>query len=492
MIRRPVAALAVALLGVVGLGPVAHADQLGVDDPTNDVVRYESGTPVSEPRVDITRLDIDHQARSLEVAVTVAQLTPLSDPAWRSGMSLYVVLQDPDAEPGSFNGFRVWELVPDGSGGASGQLLSLTDSGITACETSASVDEALRQYVLSADVSCLSGVPRALRFGASMTFDDNVNDDDYDSPSDVAPDDDLTAAVASSGSPFVHRIAGQDRIATAIALSADRFDGGQAASAILASAATFPDAIAGGPLAVARGGPLLLTPTDHLDPRVASELERTLPPGSDVLVLGGSGAISEDVVSAVRDLGLHPRRIAGANRFETAVAIADEIGDHELVAIADGRSFREALVAGAAAAARGGVVVLTDGTTLPGATDDYLAHDPTRHVAMGAAAVAAPGAERITAASVPELSQKVLDRLLPDVGMIAIASDATFADALAGAAHLAPLRGGLLLTDGAQLSAPVADELRARSDGLREIAIYGGTAAVSAAVEDAIVAASGG
>jgi putative cell wall-binding protein len=386
----------------------------------------------------------------------------------------------------------VWELVADGSGGASGQLLSLSNDGITACETSASADEALRQYVLRADVSCLSGVPRALRFGASLAYDENINDDDYDTPSDQAPDDDLTDAVASSGSPFVHRIAGQDRVATAIALSTDSFDGGQAESAVLASAATYPDAIAGGPLAVARGGPLLLTPIDHLDPRVASELERSLAPGSDVLVLGGSGAISEDVVSSVRDLGFHPQRIAGANRFETAVAIADEIGDHTLVAIADGRSFREALVAGAAAAARGGVVVLTDGGTLPGPTDDFLAHDPTRHVAIGTAATAAPGAERITAGSVAELSQKVLDRLLPDVGMIAIASDATFADALAGAPHLASLGGGLLLTDGAQLSTPVADELRARSDGLREIAIYGGTAAVSAGVEDAIVTASGG
>ena len=168
------------------------------------------------------------------------------------------------------------------------------------------------------------------------------------------------------------------------------------------------------------------------------------------------------------------------------MAIADELGEHALVLIADGRSFREGLIAGAAAASLGGVVVLSDGAALPKATDDFLANDATRHVAIGRAAQAAPGAERVVATSTAELSQKVLDRLLPDVSMVAVAGQGAFADALAGAPHVAALGGGLLLTDPTSLSPETASELDQRKDDLREVILYGGTAAISGSVEQSI------
>src|SRR5690242_17551229 len=67
----------------------------------------------------------------------------------------------------------------------------------------------------------------------------------------------------------VQRVAGPTRIGTAIATSQDEFaTGGSARAVVLARADNFPDALAGGPLAAAKGGPLLLTPSNALDPTV--------------------------------------------------------------------------------------------------------------------------------------------------------------------------------------------------------------------------------
>lgn len=486
MRKQRLIASIVILLATAVLAPPVGADTLMVDDPSGDVAKLDSGATVQEPRADITAVDVDNQARSLEIKVTVAQFIPLDDPAWNGQIVLTVGLNDHAGRGGVPEFF--WSFLPDGGGGATGDLSSFSDSGFFDCTTDARADEAARQYILAAGPDCLTRVPRMLSAQATISFDPHPEEFDFSNVVvDAAPDDGFSDLVSTGATALVSRVAGNDRIETAIAIS-QRFDDGTASGAVLASSVSSPDAIAGGPLAVAHGGPLLLTGGDGLDPRVEAELARVLPAGSDVYLLGGTGVLDKQVFLDVSRAGFHPRRLAGSNRFETAVAVADSL-PHNIVFIADGMGFREALIAAAAAASLGGVVVLTDGTMLPAATDDFLAHDPSRHLAIGRASIAAPGAERITAPSVAALAVKVIDRLLPDVHIVGIASEGTYADALAGVPQLAALGGGLLLTDPATLSGPIADELGQRSTDLREVLLYGGTGAISAAVEDQVTAA---
>jgi hypothetical protein len=489
-VKRLVAIIVVlgALLSNVG---AASADEVVIADPVGDVATAESETPASEPRVDITSVNVRHEARDLQVDVTVSQFVPLDDPLWQENLFLAVIIVgESDDEEDFFESFHLWYFVPDGDGGATGSLESIFSDDFTSCQTSASADEATKTYTLLAGRECLRTVPRSIRLGSFLQYDDDISDDDYDTPYDAAPDDDYSDPIRSSGEPVVTRLAGPNRIETAIALSEDLYEQGEAPAAVLASSDDFPDAIAGGPLAASAGGPLLLTGGDELDARVAAELERAVEPGAEVFLLGGTAVLGDEVIGDLREAGFRPKRLAGANRFETAVAVADEMGEHEISMVADGRSFQEALIAGGAAAALHGVVVLTDGDQLPPSTRDFLAHDPHRHVAIGTAASAsAPGAEQITAGGFAELSQKVLDRLQPSVRTISVAGAGTFADALAGAPHLAALGGGLLLTDGTELSAPVRDELSQRAADLREVVLYGGTASLSEAVADAVRAA---
>lgn len=483
--RRYLLAAVVVATSILGSVP-AGADDATLDDPAGDVATAETGAPSAERRVDITEVFVQHEVDLLEITVTPAQFTPLDDPVWSSGqLGLQVTLVDPTSSD-PFGGVWIWSLVPGGDGEASGLLTSFET--FTDCTTDARADATTGTYALSAGPACLRGVARSLGVGTVMAFDPNLDDDDFDTPIDLAPEE-LSAPIGATGVAEIVRLAGRDRIETAIALSVDRFTDGAAGAAVLASSADHPDAIAGGPLAARNAAPLLLTGGTALDPRVADELARAVEPGAVVYLLGGTGVLGEPVAAQVRSLGLRPKRLAGSNRFETAIAIADEIGEHAITMIADGRSVTDGLIAGAAAASLGGVVVLSDGTSLPAATDEFLASDATRHVAIGVAADPARGAERIVAGSAPELSQKVLDRLLPGADLIAVAGTGTFADALAGAPHVAALGGGLLLTDSNVLAPAVRAELTQRKDDMRELLLFGGTASISQPVADAIATA---
>src|SRR5439155_16258885 len=185
------------------------------------------------------------------------------------------------------------------------------------------------------------------------------------------------------------RLAGNDRIDTAIAISQDSFPnsansaGVQAAATgasavVLARSDLFPDALAGTPLACAQNAPLLITPAAALDPRVAAELQRVLASGRTVYLLGGTNALSAAVEASVRALGYGTVRYAGPDRYGTAVRIAlAGLGSPATALVATGINFPDALAGGAAGCKTHGAVLLTAGSAMPGVTADYLAaHHP--------------------------------------------------------------------------------------------------------------------
>ncbi|NIA24092.1 MAG: hypothetical protein GWP04_00830 [Gammaproteobacteria bacterium] len=106
----------------------------------------------------------------------------------------------------------------------------------------------------------------------------------------VSPD--VEAALASYTSGSVQRLAGGDRYATGAAISASFFDPGVSV-VYVATAASFPDALAGGAAAAFDGSPVLLVSPTSVPSATATEIVR-LAPGR-VVVLGGTGAVSEAV-----------------------------------------------------------------------------------------------------------------------------------------------------------------------------------------------------
>lgn len=179
------------------------------------------------------------------------------------------------------------------------------------------------------------------------------------------------------------------RANSAIQVSRARFDADEARHAILSRNDRFPDSLAGAPLTA--DGPLLMTSPSGLYSAVRDELQRVLPPGATVYLLGGEVALSDRVERAVRNAGLTPRRLAGATRVDTALVVANQVrrlyGDNGTVAIArssgvasdpDGPTgWVDSVTGGAWAAKRHVPVLISPSDRLPTNVRRWLAADGT-------------------------------------------------------------------------------------------------------------------
>ena len=301
--------------------------------------------------------------------------------------------------------------------------------------------------------------------------------------------------------PTVTRLAGADRITTAIAVADAAYGTGKtkAAVAVLSRDDNFADALAGNALAAQKKGPLLLTGSGALDPRVAAALKADVAPGGTVYVLGGLSALSQQVENGVKGLGFTVTRLAGADRFDTAVQIAGQISAHpHTVLVATGLNAPDALAAGAAAATdpNGGVVLLSSDRVLPPETKNYLAGvDPTKTAVYG---VGAQGSDALK--TIPGFTHVVEFRgttrydtaakiagnttLFPAPTTVGLAKGTFWADALSGGAFLGVLHAPLLLTDPTQDGIPGEEQpwLSQHAGRIAAVDVFGGTAAVADSV----------
>jgi putative cell wall-binding protein len=295
------------------------------------------------------------------------------------------------------------------------------------------------------------------------------------------------------------RVAGPDRIATAVAASRALFpEGASATGAVLARADDFADALAGAPLAARAGGPVLLTARDRLSGATAEELRRAVRPGSTVWLLGGPGALSSAVGDAVAAAGFVPRRLAGPDRYATAAAVAGELGATEAVLVVSGQSFPDALAASAPAVAEGWPVLLATRDALPPATRDALGGADRAVIVGGEAAVGPAVAAALTEAGLAVQRLAGTDRydtavvvaraLLPGARRLVLASGASFPDALAGGRLAGESRSPVVLVPARNPDLGRAAAVAAL--GADTLTVMGGTEALDDNVVAAVRAAA--
>ncbi|MHB8463778.1 MAG: cell wall-binding repeat-containing protein [Acidimicrobiales bacterium] len=286
------------------------------------------------------------------------------------------------------------------------------------------------------------------------------------------------------------RISGPDRLATAIAASGATFASAghedparlPTSDVVLVDADAYPDALVGTPLAASRRAPLLLTHTATLAPEVMAEIQRVLgPPDSsvEVTIVGGTFAVSAAVESAITAAGYQVKRIAGGDRFETAVDVAKAVGPL-IVFEATGTNFPDGVAAGAAAASVHGAVLLTNGSTQATATATYLQANPSLVFAVGGAAAAAdPSATSIVGSDRYDTAAKLARAVFTTPAAVGVATGSSFADALSGGARAAEYGAPLLLTDPSTLSPPTATYLQTNAKWIDTADVFGGTLAIS-------------
>jgi hypothetical protein len=320
-------------------------------------------------------------------------------------------------------------------------------------------------------------------------------------------------AEGAAGQAQITRIAGADRLDTAVQISKKQWlpvdpkgSWGQAESAVIATSGNFPDALAGVPLAAYKRGPLLLTePGAGLYGPANDEINRIVPKNHTIFILGGYAAVPSSVDQKLINEGYKVQRFAGQTRFDTALQVAKfGLGDPKDVVVATGRDFPDALSAGPLAAgprstetageqAVPAAIILTDGPNFfDPSTSAYVqgklgTSNCKAVTAVGGAAVHAlsdlAGGQchnELAGADRYETSSKVMQEF--SLGyMVGVASGSTFADALTGAAYLANVQQPLLLTDPNGLPDSVGAWFNGmdKANGIAFIDVFGGKKAIS-------------
>lgn len=297
------------------------------------------------------------------------------------------------------------------------------------------------------------------------------------------------------------RTAGATRYETAIEASRRAYPDG-ADNVVIATGTNWPDALGGSALAGAVSGPLLLVDSAAISDAVMAEIRRL--GAHHAYILGGTGAVSEAVeAELIAELGDgNVERIAGADRYATASAVADKVleltwtssGGHAFVAT--GGNYPDALAGSPIAAANRWPILLAHPVTgdvdVPEAIDYAVILGGTGAVSAATEAglkaeLGEANVERAGGLSRYETASLVAEFGVEHAGMfwdgVGLATGESFPDALSGGAMLGVFDTVLLLTPTNSLSPVAATVLTAKKQSLDEVNIIGGTGAVAPAVE---------
>ena len=310
----------------------------------------------------------------------------------------------------------------------------------------------------------------------------------------------------------LRRVAGDNRYQTSADIAAEF---GDSTSAILASGESgrFADALSANFLAGVQGGPVLLT-TRAATPQVI--LDALEDAGvTDITLVGGTDVISLAQEMALEADGYTVTRLGGVDRFATSQLVIDAaddvVGDISNIGlIASGINFPDALAAGSLSYAGNHPLGLVRANLVPDETLEALEDAGVDSVIIiGGTTVVGTEVEdqledagidivtRLSGDDRSETSVAVAEYLLTreeftdttfNVASGAQALDGV--DALGGAALSGEQGRALLITNTATAAGAVDDFAADNIETLDEEGlVFGGTAAVSQAVVDAIVAA---
>ncbi|GAA1764067.1 cell wall-binding repeat-containing protein [Agromyces humatus] len=198
--------------------------------------------------------------------------------------------------------------------------------------------------------------------------------------------------------------------------------------------------------------------------------------------------------------GVH--RLAGPDRFETAIAISQRFAANvPVLYVATGMDFPDGLTAAAAAAHVGGPLLLTQPDAVPASVREEIARlAPARIVVAGGESVVSAGVYNELAALTPsiirlggvdrfESGERVIADAFASAAQAFVVTGRAFPDALAASAAAGALGAPVFLVDGLAPSVRASTIASMRALGVGTVRIAGGDSAVSPAIERQLVSA---
>lgn len=299
-----------------------------------------------------------------------------------------------------------------------------------------------------------------------------------------------TNAVAAA--PATHRLDGSDRYETAITASKIGYPEGSDV-VYVATGLGYADALVAGPAAAAEGAPLLLTRPTTLKSEVQDEIQRLAP--TKIVVVGGEGAVNNDVVSQLKSLVPNTVRRGGSDRYDTAAAVVSGAFDTATTAyVATGLDYPDALSASAVAAANDAPVLLVRGSadSAPEVTVETLTDlGVTTTIVTGGPAIVSDGiteslkpfgASREYGSDRFETNQKLNADLATSADQAYLATGFDYPDALAGAAIAGAQNAPLYLVRSTCVPAEIHHAIY--DSPINHLSLLGGTGVLGKEIED--------
>ena len=161
--------------------------------------------------------------------------------------------------------------------------------------------------------------------------------------------------------PPYQRMAGDDRFATAVAISKKEYS--KADTVVLVSGMDYHDALAAVPLASAYKAPMLLTTADAVPNATLNEIKRLK--AKKIIVVSTNGAVSSKVIKALKNKKYSVSPLTGKTCFETAKKVAENLQKKTgkapaSIFITTDKNYADALSASPVAAVKGSPILYVD------------------------------------------------------------------------------------------------------------------------------------
>lgn len=181
----------------------------------------------------------------------------------------------------------------------------------------------------------------------------------------------------------VRRLAGNDREDTALKVAKEIIGDKEGNNIFITQGyESYADALSIGPVSARLGSPILLVSKGDRSSKNIDKWMNELYV-DEITIIGGESVVSKDIEKQLRKYG-RTRRVAGVNREETSIKIANEYSkDSKATVIANGYSSADAVVGGYFANEIGAPIILTPGNRLQQQTYDYLYENRKETVVLG-------------------------------------------------------------------------------------------------------------
>jgi putative cell wall-binding protein len=316
--------------------------------------------------------------------------------------------------------------------------------------------------------------------------------------------------IYSEGSPDdVVRVGARDRYESSVEVAKKVYPAALSAkSAVLVNGERAVDALGAVPLAVQAGAPILFTKKDFIPDSVWSEIQRAVPKGATIYLIGGSSAIDDNQSAFLVAQGYVVKRVSGATRVETAVAIAETLvtlrkAPNDIVFLVNGTALADGLSVAPAANRHTAPVLLTNTSDVPQVTLEYLKATGLRVIyIIGGNSVIDGGvvqelldagifAFRVGGQTRYETSETIASTFFGDTirPVFGLANGDTIIDSLSAGVHMSMQEGPVLLIKESAAETVCLATARYLSRNAKEIEggyAYGGSSVIADATIDLV------